>query len=209
MTLVVLGGVVWGGKTASTFMAKASVCPAQKVGAVQVTANSAVVSWETADSSAGKVEYGTNATNLTFSQIEASSGKTHNVPLTLLTPNTVYYYLVTIGKSKCDFSGQTCDKSCVPWSFTTAAVTPQSEVIVTIPPSPMLSPSRTVSPAVSLSVSSGTPSGGLSAFCTKVQLNLGKSSRDATSWAALKQYDIDSNGVVNGLDIIKCQKAGK
>lgn len=207
LLVMALLSAIFLGQGVKSYLAKASTCPAQKISAEKVSANSAVISWETTEVTQGRVEYGTNATSLAFSAPEAASGKTHNVPLTLLTPNTVYYYLVTIGKTKCDSSGQVCDTTCVPWSFTTAAITPQKEIVAPLPtstPRPA-TPSATLKPtgkAVS-------PTSTLDSFCLKVKLNIGKSSKDATSWALLKQYDIDGNGIINGLDVIKCQKTRK
>lgn len=205
LLVVALLSAIFLGQGVKTYLAKASTCPAQKISAEKVSANSAVISWETTEVTQGRVEYGTNATSLAFSAPEATSGKTHNVPLTLLTPNTVYYYLVTVGKSKCDSSGQVCDNTCVPWSFTTTVVTPQKEIVAPLPtatprqatPSGQLKPTgRAVSPTSTLD-----------SFCSKVKLAIGKNSRDAAQWELIKQYDIDGNGIINGLDIIKCQKA--
>lgn len=212
--LGVLGATIFLGQQASQFFARASACPAAGVSAVQVTANSAVVSWETSDVSQGRIEYGTGATTLTFQAPEATSGKTHNVPLTLLTPNTVYYYLVTIGTNKCDSTGQSCSgASCVPWTFTTSALTQQQQIVATLPP---ITPTVTVVPTSSATTSatptkngSPAPTSALSTFCKQVQVNIGANSTMTDKWPALKQYDIDSNGIVNGLDVIKCQKAGK
>lgn len=208
--LGVLGATIFLGQRASQFFARASACPAAGVSAVQVTANSSVVSWETGDVSQGRVEYGTSATNLTFQAPEATSGKTHNVPLTLLTPNTVYYYLVTIGSNKCDSSGQSCSGTCVPWTFTTSALTQQQQIVATLPPA---TPSATLVPPTPTSSATGSatpaPTSALSAFCKQVQANIGANSGMTDFWPALKQYDIDNNTIVNGLDVIKCQKAGK
>lgn len=205
---IVLGGVIFAGQGASSFLSKASSCEVDKASAAQVTANSAVVSWETADITQGRIEYGTNATNLTFSAPEGSSGKVHNVPLTLLTPNTVYYYLITVGNNKCDSSGQKCDTACVPWSFTTAAVTPQAQIVAPISTaSAALAPAKVATP--STPASSPLPASGLSTFCQQVKANVASSSQDTTKWETVKQYDIDSNGVINGLDVVKCQRAGR
>lgn len=215
LLLLVLGVTIFFGRTASNYFAKASTCPVKEVSATQVTTNGAVISWKTEEVTQGRVEYGTNATNLTFSAPEASSGTTHNVPLTLLTPNTVYYYLIVIGNTRCDSSGQTCSQTCVPWSFTTTSITPPQEVAAThtpVPPTPISSPTTAVSPTTSVtitSVPSASPSSALSALCRQVAANIGVSSQGATSWATLKQYDIDNNGLINGLDIIKCQQSGK
>jgi hypothetical protein len=212
--IVVLGGVILLGKqVSSTFMAKASSCKAQNISSVQVGANSAVITWETADVSQGRVEYGTSATNLTFSAPEATSGKTHNVPLTLLTPNTVYYYLITIGNTRCDSGGSVCTTSCIPWSFTTLGITPQAQI-----ETPLITPSLVptagviVTPTATLPIttpSSGTGSSTLSTLCQQVQKNIGASSADTVKWPSVKKYDIDGNGIITGIDVIKCQKSGK
>lgn len=196
--LLALTVTIIGGNRAANYFAKASSCQAQKVSHLQVTPNSAVVAWETADVTQGRVEYGTNPASLTFTAPEGTSGKTHNVPLTLLTPNTVYYYLVAIGDARCDSSGQKCDSACVPWSFTTSSIVPTVTPVPTLPTS-----------TGEATPSSVLPTSTLSSFCTQVKVNIGKSSSDATSWATLKQLDIDSNGVINGLDVVKCKQKGQ
>ena len=201
------------GQKTSSYFAKASSCQTQNVKASSVSSNSAVITWETSEVSIGTVEYGIRSTDLTFNSPEGSSGKTHNVPLTLLTPNTVYYYLISIGNNKCDSSGQTCTTSCVPWSFTTNTVTPQKQVIETIPTStPYLSPTTSLLPSVTSTVISPTgakPTSSLSAFCRELEVNIGAGSEDATKWATLKKYDLDNNGRLNAVDVIKCPSSGK
>ena len=194
------------GKGAQNLFSRASSCGVDKVSSAQVSANSAVVNWDSTDISQGIVQYGINATNLTFSAPEGSSGKTHNVPLTLLTPNTVYYYLISVGNNKCDSSGQSCSTSCVPWSFTTAAITPQQQIVA-----PIATPTTTLAtPSATLAASpSASPTSSLSAFCQQVKANVGGSSADTAKWESLKQYDIDGNGFINGMDVIKCPKTGK
>jgi len=202
--LLVLGVIVLIGPKAVNFFAKADVCSAQNIEAKQISSNSAVITWDTGDDSQGRVEYGTVATELTFTAPEAEASKTHNVPLTLLTPSTVYYYLIAIGNTRCDSSGQKCDENCAPWSFTTDELTPSEEVEE---PSP--TPTITA-PFTSPTIKSGlSPTHALSSFCNQVQLNIGSSNRDATKWGTVKDYDIDNNGVINGIDVIKCQRAGK
>lgn len=204
-----LGVTILGGRQAANYFAKASTCSTQKISTAQVTANSAVVSWETTDVTQGRIEYGTNPTNLTFTAPEATSGKTHNVPLTLLTPNTVYYYLIAIGDNRCDSSGQACTSNCVPYSFTTSAITPQAQDVVTMTPKVEATPtSIQASPTLSIASPSATvPT--VSTFCQQVQVNIGKTSLEATSWATVKQYDLNNDGVINGRDMIKCQEEGK
>lgn len=200
--VIVLFATIALGGTAKQFFAKASSCPMTSVSSAQVSANSAVIGWQTNDATQGRVEYGTNATNLSFTAPEASAGKSHNVPLTLLTPNTVYYYVVAIADTRCDSSGQKCEAgSCVPFSFTTAAVNPQTQIVA-----PLLSPTPAVTGAPKVASSSATA---LSAFCQQVKAHIGESVRDTSKWAASAQYDIDGNGIINGMDVVRCQKAGK
>lgn len=224
LSLALVATIFGGSKVAQQF-AKASSCQASKVTAVQVTTNSAVVNWETTDVSQGRVEYGTSAMNLSFTAPESTSGKTHNVPLTLLTPNTVYYYLISIGDVRCDSSGQACTSNCVPWSFTTTSITsaPQPTATLLSPTAalPTAGPTKSVtiiptqtlsspSATVAVSTSSATPTSGLSLLCQQVKANLGKNSQDSSSdWNTLKKLDIDGNGTINGLDVIKCQQSGK
>lgn len=209
IVVIILAAVIGLGKGAQTMFSKASSCGGlAKVSTAQISGNSAVINWESSDINQGIVQYGTSSTNLNLPAPEGSPGKTHNVPLTLLTPNTVYYYLITIGNTKCDSSGQSCtDATCVPWSFTTAAITPQQQIVAPIltPTSPPASPSAApiVSPSASISVSP------LSAFCQQVKANLGEGNADATKWTILKQYDLDGNGFLNGMDVLKCQSSGK
>ena len=219
LLLLVLGGVIVLGKGASSYLAKASSCQAQKVSATNVSENSAVITWQSEDISQGRVEYGTNASNLTFSAPEATSGKDHNVRLTLLTPNTVYYYLVTIGTNKCDSSGQVCTTSCVPWSFTTATAVQQEKIQQPIasPTESLATPSASVTTSIPSPTKAATPTleanvtqaQELSSFCMLVKANVGANSSDTTAWEKAKKYDIDSNSVINGLDIVKCQQQGK
>lgn len=208
--LIILGVTVLVGQQAAFRLAKAGGCPAQKISVAQVSANSAVVAWESENETQGRVEYGVNAGNLTFSTPEGSAGKKHNVPLTLLTPNTVYYYLITIGKNRCDSTGQSCSDSCVPFTFTTSTASPPGQIVSTNTPAPTsaASPTKTATTSATTKPSGPVPTSGLSAFCSLVRNNVGKNSKD-TNWSKTKQYDVDGNGVVNGLDIFKCQKEGK
>ncbi len=209
LVVIVLVAVLFLGKGSQNIFSRASSCGITRVSSVQVSANSAVISWESTDVSQGLIQYGTTATNLNFSAPEGSSGKTHSVPLTLLTPNTVYYYLVSIGNSKCDSSGASCNTACVPWSFTTAAVTPQQQIVAPLATPTIASVSATITTTISNTASpSASPAGGLSAYCQQVQANIGASSAD-TRWGVLKQYDVDGNGIINGLDALKCPKTGK
>ncbi len=212
LLLLILGATIFLGRKANVFFAKASSCSVKEVGAGQVSTNNSVISWATDDMSQGTVEYGTNATNLTFSTPEAQPGKAHNVNLSLLTPNTVYYYLIKIGDKKCDASGQTCGASCVPWSFTTTAIIPQTEIVKPLDtPTPYLLPTTAVvvSPTL-VATATATPKipgvspSGASSLCAGVSANIGKTDQ-SPDWASVKQYDIDANGRINSLDVVKCK----
>lgn len=207
--LVVLGGAVYFGQNVPGMLgmlSRASSCPVKAVATQQVTGNSAVVAWQTDDATQGQVQYGTTATSLAMSAPETTTATSHNVPLTLLTPSTVYYYVVKVGDATCDSSGQTCTDGCVPWSFTTSSITPQKETVTTIPPAASGSGSTSMG---GLGNPAAEPTSGTSAFCTQVKDHLGASSKDAAGWTEAKQYDMDNNGIVNGKDIIKCNASGK
>lgn len=218
LVVIILAATIVMGKGATNMFSRASSCNAQNVSAVQVSANSAVIAWESSEVTQGLVQYGTNSTSLNFSAPEGSPNKSHNLPLTLLTPNTVYYYLISVGKTKCDSSGQSCtDATCVPWSFTTAAITPQAQIVAPIltptlaptlvPATPSATLAATPSPVVTASSTSSAQQ--LSVFCQQVKANIGGDSTDATKWALLKQYDIDGNGRIMSMDVLKCQSSGK
>lgn len=209
------------GKTVSQRFAKASnVCQATNIKALKPGTNNAVITWETKEDTQGSVRYGTDPQNLGVSA-EAASGTSHNVPLTLLTPNTVYYYLISIGRSICDSSGQGCDgdhlEKCTPFSFTTNPLVPQDQAVAPITtdaPLPPASPTSfmrpgnivpTITNILLPPVSTGET---LSPFCQKVKDHQGASA-SLIDWEQVKLYDIDNNGVINGVDIIKCKTSGK
>lgn len=81
-----------------------------------VSSNSTVILWETKKETQGMVEYGTNPSEFPLFAIETAETKTHSVNLSLLTPNTTYYYRIKIGEKVFDNSG-------LPWSFTTRVLT--------------------------------------------------------------------------------------
>ncbi|MBI3954873.1 fibronectin type III domain-containing protein [Candidatus Gottesmanbacteria bacterium] len=211
LLLIVLGVTIVLGRKANIFLAKASTCNVKDVGVDQVTTNNAAIIWATDDMSQGTVEYGTSATNLTFSSPEVQPGKAHNINLSLLTPNTVYYYLIKIGDKRCDASGQICGASCVPWSFTTTAIIPQKEIVKPIDtPTPYLSPTvvvtsptKTASATATPKITSTSPSG-TSSLCAEIPANMGKNDKES-DWSSFKKYDIDGSGRIDTLDKIKCK----
>jgi len=207
LLLVALLGTIFLGKDVAKNFAKASTCTTESVTSAQVTANSGVITWNTSDVTQGMVQYGTNPATLNFSAPEATSGKTHNVPLTLLTPSTTYYYIVTIGTNKCDSTGNICTDNCVPWNFTTAGSA------VTQPTSTVASPATNsdVSPTVGIVLSpspAGSDNNKMSEFCTKLKDYIGSTS-ESSNWPMIKIYDLDNNGIINGKDALKCGTSGK
>ncbi len=78
----------------------------------EISQNNAKVTWSTGIETQGVIEYGTSPTSLNFFAPEGQATKNHTVELTLLSPNTTYYFQIRIGDKKYDNGG-------VPWTFTT------------------------------------------------------------------------------------------
>lgn len=213
---VVIAVTIFGGRFAASQLARASTCSAKNVQAVQVGANSAVISWTSDEDTQGRVQYSVDENTFPFSTREGSSSKEHNVPLTLLTPNTVYYYQLVFGTAtggatkeiSCDSTGGICTKNCVPWSFTTAVSLPlKVESLPSV--SPTVAVPATPAPTAIPVKSTPSLSTGESTSCAEVQQNIGATSSNASKWATVKQYDMDGNGIINGLDIVKCEQQAK
>lgn len=86
-----------------------------------ITQNSIKAGWSTGQDAQSVIEYGTSPTALNFFAPESQKTKQHSVDLTLLSPNTTYYFQIRVADKKYDNGG-------VPWTFTTksaqAAATP-------------------------------------------------------------------------------------
>src|SRR3990172_7706215 len=158
VSLLIFVATVILGKQASVYFASASECPAKNIRTESVGPNSSVIAWDTDVRTQGRVEYGTNAVSLTFTSPEAQSKTNHTVPLTLLTPNTVYYYLIAVGETKCDSSGEKCEEGCVPYSFTT------SPLVVNLTETPTVA--KTLPTQVNQT--NPAPTSALSLFCRAV-----------------------------------------
>lgn len=118
------------------------------------TENSAKITWTTGQEAEGVVQYGVSPTSLTsFGQPEEQRSTSHSVTLTLLSPNTTYYFQITSG-------GKTYDNGGVPWTFTTldkkSGTVPSLSVSPVVSPSPVSTTPRP-SPAQTLQVPT-TPS---------------------------------------------------
>src|SRR3989338_10003965 len=180
------------------YFAKATTCAVKDLKIESIASRSADISFTSDDAIQSRVEYGTSPENLTFSIPETAAKTNHKLTIPSLASGKDYYFVVSVGVPgklpgttdtvRCDSLGQTCTSdSCKPWQFKTEKGQTES-----------VSPSRAIEPTSSLS-----------AFCQKIRSYIGKTSESASWSAGIKQYDIDANGVINGLDIIKCPKTGK
>src|SRR3989344_5741120 len=113
LLVVSLGVMLLAGNRILSLLARAGGSPPENVQVSQVTTNTATISFTTVDSASSLIEYGTNPTSLTLfaNDTDATS---HQIMLSLLTPNTTYYFHIKMGENVYDNSG-------VPWSFTTAS----------------------------------------------------------------------------------------
>jgi len=115
ITAVVIGIIIFIGLLILTFQligARAADSEPRDVVVSNIEKNSVKLSWATGADTQGVVEYGTTPTALNFFAPEATKGKTHTLDLTLLSPNTTYYFDIRVGEKKYDNGG-------VPWTFTT------------------------------------------------------------------------------------------
>ncbi len=82
-----------------------------------VTDTTATVSWSTGVAvTGGIVQYGTSATSLTsFAPADTEKNTEHTVTLSLLSPSTTYYFVITYGENK------VFDNGGVPWVLSTKA----------------------------------------------------------------------------------------
>src|SRR3989338_8102177 len=117
----------------SVFGTRAADFEPRDVVVSNIEKNSVRTTWATGADTQGVVEYGTTPTALNFFAPEATKGKTHTLDLTLLSPNTTYYFDIRVGDKKYDNGG-------VPWTFTTKGA--ESAVITptTAPTQPVSQP---------------------------------------------------------------------
>jgi hypothetical protein len=98
-----------------------------------ISQNNAKISWSTGTETQTVIEYGNTPTALNFFAPETQKNKSHSVDLTLLSPNSTYYFQIRIGETKYDNGG-------VPWTFTTKDIA-KSQGPTTIPSSTKTQPS--------------------------------------------------------------------
>lgn len=126
--------------------------------------NSVKATWATGVDTQGIVEYGTTPTALNFFAPEAAKTKTHSIDLTLLSPNTTYYFDIRVGDVKYDNGG-------VPWTFTTKGAETSVSTPTTVPTKAASTTSPT--PFQQLKISDGTE-GCTETDCTQIKAKLGK-----------------------------------
>jgi hypothetical protein len=94
----------------------------QGVKVVEVTDQTAKITWTTEEAVQSLVYYGLNSASLTLVQSEATSTTNHAVEITGLLPASTYYLTINVGKERFTNASQ-------PWQFKTGArqvsVTPQ------------------------------------------------------------------------------------
>lgn len=141
--IVVFIGLVFG--YFSIFGTRATDFEPSDVVVSNIEKNSVRVSWATGADTQGVVEYGTTPTALNFFAPEATKGKTHTLDLTLLSPNTSYYFDIRVGDKKYDNGG-------VPWTFTTKGVDASVSTPTVVPTKPFDSAQGKPTPVQSLQI---------------------------------------------------------
>jgi len=193
LAIVVVGIVVWQMGAIRTFFGEATGgAKPQGVRVANISANSATISWQTAEPVVGQVEYGTTPGSFLLRATETSPTTNHNISLSPLLPETIYYFRIRVGEEIYDDNG-------APYSFTT------KEAVAKMP-SPGVSPTLPlVSPTVVISRPTVTPTQNLSPVISPTE----KYTLDdfqkvfGTSNA---EFDINKDGVVNSADWILYQE---
>lgn len=88
----------------------------QGIRVTSITANSATIVWQTTTPVIGQIEYGTTPGSFLLRSAETNQTANHNLTLSPLLPETIYYFRVRIGDQIYDDGG-------APYSFTTKATT--------------------------------------------------------------------------------------
>jgi len=139
--------------------------------------NSVRATWATGVETQGVVEYGTTPTALNFFAPEATKTKTHSIDLTLLSPNTTYYFDVRVGDTRYDNGG-------VPWTFTTKGAE-NSVVAPTVVPTQATSTAEPT-PFQRLQIPDGTENCN-DTDCDKIKEKLGKGCSTQNYFLCLKK----------------------
>lgn len=161
--ILVFAGMVYGYFT--VFGTKAADLEPRDVIVSNIEKNSVRASWATGVDTQGVVEYGTTPTALNFFAPEAAAAKIHTIDLTLLSPNTTYYFDIRVGETKYDNGG-------VPWTFTTKAAETSVVAPTAVPTKPAGNQGQPT-PFQQLKISDGTE-GCTETDCDVIKAKLGK-----------------------------------
>ena len=158
--------LIMGLRLFSNVFTRASDMEPRDVVVSDVNQNSTKISWATGVETQGVIEYGTTPTALNFFAPESTRTKSHEQELTLLSPNTTYYFQIRIGDHKYDNGG-------VPWTVSTRIVNQPTAAMPTVAPTgvPTAEPSGTQS--VEVPATSETQ-GCNETDCNKIKEMLGK-----------------------------------
>ena len=140
----------------------------------------------------GQVEYGTTPGSFLLRATETSPTTNHNVSLSPLLPETIYYFRIRVGEEIYDDNG-------APYSFTT------KEAVAKMP-SPGVSPALPlVSPTVVISRPTATPTQNLSPVISPTEKYTLDDFKKAFG-TSNAEFDINKDGVVNSADWILYQE---
>lgn len=187
LAIVVVGIVVWQMGAIRTFFGEATGgAKPQGVRVANISANSAAISWQTAEPVVGQVEYGTTPGSFLLRATETSPTTNHNVSLSPLLPETIYYFRIRVGEEIYDDNG-------APYSFTT------KEAVAKMP-SPGVSPALPlISPTVVISRPTATPTQNLSPVTSPTEKYTLDDFKKAFG-TSNAEFDINKDGVVNSAD---------
>jgi len=171
--------IVMGFKVFSGVFTRAADFEPSDVVVSNIAENSSKLSWATGTDTQGVVEYGTSPTSLNFFAPEPAKTKSHSVDLTLLSPNTTYYFQIRIGDKKYDNGG-------VPWTFTTKDT--QKSVVPSSAPTQAIVPVAKPTPIQTLEIpTTGTPQVCNETDCTKIKAKFGKGCNTLDYWKCMRK----------------------
>lgn len=122
---VLLFAAVFGARYVKTFLtkAKAEVLP-QNVEVKEITQTTAKIAWQTEKEAQSVINYGTDSQNMPLMAFESEATKNHLVSLSLLSPQTTYFFKIKVGEKEYTDAG-------LPWQFTTLATVTKPAPAVT------------------------------------------------------------------------------
>ncbi len=193
MAIVVVGIVVWQMGAIRTFFGEAAGgAKPQGVRVANISANSATISWQTPEAVVGQIEYGTTPGSFLLRATETSPTTNHNVTLSPLLPETIYYFRIRVGEEIYDDNG-------APYSFTTKEAAAKM-------PSPGISPALPlVSPTVVISRPTATPTQNLSPAISPTEKYTLDDFKKAFG-TSNAEFDINKDGMVNSADWVLYQE---